>query len=50
MIFMSLALGALADMTEEAINDIGLIYEYWDQAGPRSINGYPIFFFVLPVE
>jgi len=25
-------------------NKISVFYEYWDQAGPRSINGYPIFF------
>lgn len=29
--------------------DAGLVYEYWDQAGPRSINGYPIFFSVRKV-
>jgi hypothetical protein len=29
--------------------DAGLLYEYWDQAGPRSINGYPIFFSVRKV-
>lgn len=28
----------------EYFRDIGLIYEYLDKAGPRSINGYPIFF------
>lgn len=22
---------------------IRFVYEYWDKAGPRSINGYPIF-------
>jgi hypothetical protein len=24
-------------------NDIHIIYEYYSEAGPRSINGYPIF-------
>jgi hypothetical protein len=43
MVFMPLAFGALKDMTEDAIRHIGLIWEYLDQAGPRSINGYPIF-------
>jgi hypothetical protein len=25
-------------------NDIDVFYEFYDQAGPRSINGYPCFF------
>lgn len=44
MVFMPVMLGAFADTTEEYRNDIGMIYEYIDKAGPRSINGYPIFF------
>jgi len=44
MVFMPIALGAFSDMTEEAKKDIGMVYEYYDKAGPRSINGYPIFF------
>lgn len=31
------------------IEDAGLLYEYWDQAGPRSINGYPCFFSVRKI-
>lgn len=26
------------------LEDLGIIYEYYDEAGPSSINGYPIFF------
>ena len=44
MVFMSIVLGAFSDYTEEARKDIGMIYEYYDKAGPRSINGYPTFF------
>jgi hypothetical protein len=44
MIFMPLVLGGLASLSKAAISDIGLIWEYLEQAGPRSINGYPIFF------
>lgn len=44
MIFMPLILGAFADDTDEYKNDIGMIYEYYDKAGPRSVNGYPCFF------
>ena len=31
---------------------IGMFYEYYDKAGPRTLNGYPIFFSVnaLSVE
>lgn len=31
------------------VADAGLLFEYWDQAGPRSINGYPIFFSVRKI-
>lgn len=44
MIFMPIALGALSDLSDAAKKDIGFIYEYLDKAGPRSINGFPIFF------
>lgn len=46
-VFMPLALGALSDMTKEYIASIGMVYEYYDKAGSRSINGYPIFFSCL---
>ena len=46
---MSRVFMPLMFMSEEQIADlmkepIGLIYEYLDNAGPRSINGYPGFF------
>lgn len=44
MVFMPIALGAFAEWTEEEGKEIGMIYEYMDKAGPRSINGMPIFF------
>lgn len=44
MIFMPIAFGAFKDQNEESVKNIGLIYEYYDKAGPRSVNGYPIFF------
>jgi len=44
MVFMPIALGGLSDLSEEARKDVGMVYEYYDKAGPRSINGYPIFF------
>lgn len=43
MVFMVLLLGAFKGYSEEEINDIGLIFEYTDKAGPRCINGMPIF-------
>jgi hypothetical protein len=42
-IFMPIAFGALAGFTEEDTKEVGLIWEYLDRAGPRAINGYPIF-------
>ena len=43
MIFMPIALGGFADMSKEDADDVGMIYEYMDKAGPRGVNGYPIF-------
>jgi hypothetical protein len=42
-IFMSLALGGLNNLPDEDVNDIGMVYEYLSEAGPRAINGYPMF-------
>lgn len=43
MVFMVIALGGL-DPEKTDLESIGVIYEYMDKAGPRSINGYPVFF------
>lgn len=42
-VFMPLLLGVFSDYRPEGLRDIGVVYEYWSQALPRSINGYPIF-------
>jgi hypothetical protein len=44
MVFMVVALGGLSQFSAKSMNDIGIIYEYIEKAGPRSINGYPTFF------
>jgi hypothetical protein len=44
MVFLVVALGAFYKMAEEDIKNIGLIYEYYDRAGPGSVDGMPIFF------
>lgn len=41
MVFMPLVFGALEGFD---LDTIGTIYEYYSEAGPRSINGYPCFF------
>lgn len=43
MVFMVIALGGFANLSKEEAENIGLIYEYMDKAGPRSINGNPCF-------
>ena len=43
MVFMPIILGAFSNMTEEERTDIGMIYEYLSEAGPRSCNGMPMF-------
>jgi hypothetical protein len=44
MVFMPIALGGLRQLTKKELDDVGLIYEYLDKAGPRAINGFPSFF------
>lgn len=39
-IFMILS---LMENANQWVRDAGLIYEYLSEAGPRSINGYPMF-------
>ena len=43
MVFMVVALGAFSEWKEEDIADIGILWEFWSKAGPRAINGYPMF-------
>jgi hypothetical protein len=43
MIFMPVAMGSFADVAKRDLENIGVIYEYTNQAGPRAINGYPMF-------
>jgi hypothetical protein len=46
MVFMVIC---LMENAGAFVADAGLLYEYWDQAGPRSINGYPCFFSVRKI-
>ncbi len=45
LVFVGLKLAALSGNTipPEETAQIGMIYEYVDKAGPRSVNGYPSF-------
>lgn len=42
-VFMVIALGGFAGVPKEELKNIGLIFEYVDKAGTRSINGMPCF-------
>lgn len=44
MVFMPLALGALAGWSDTGLKQIGVLWEYLDKAGPMVINGLPCFF------
>lgn len=44
LVFLPVALGAFKDWTREEVDQIGVLYEHLDKAGPRSINGMPGFF------
>lgn len=41
VVFMPLGMGALK--TKKQVADLGLVYEYFDKAGPRAVNGFPMF-------
>lgn len=44
MVFMPIVLGAFSDLSKEEVEErVGMIYEYYDKAGPRGINGFPCF-------
>lgn len=43
VVFMPLMFGALSGWSDTGLSNIGAIWEYVEKAGPRSINGYPIF-------
>lgn len=43
MVFMPLIFMSKEDIEELRANDIHIIYEYYSKAGPRGINGKPIF-------
>lgn len=52
MIFMPLAFGGLGDWSKEELEQIGVIFEHMDKAGPMAVNGQPGFmsFQILNVE
>lgn len=44
LVFMPFAFDGLKDFPPEKRDNIVLVYEYLKDAGPRSINGHPMFF------
>lgn len=44
MVFMPVALGAFSGWYGVDLEQVGTIWEYLSEAGPRAINGYPMFF------
>lgn len=44
MVFMPLALGAGFSKEEIDAGKVGMLYEYYDKAAPKGINGLPIFY------
>jgi hypothetical protein len=43
-VFMVVGLGGFAGMPAEDLEQIGCVYEHLSEAGPTSINGFPVFF------
>jgi hypothetical protein len=43
MVFMPILFGLFKDWTEDDMKQVGVIWEYYDKALPRSINGMPVF-------
>lgn len=44
VIFIPIALFGQKLINEMRKEDMGMIYEHFSEAGPRSVNGYPSFF------
>ncbi len=42
-VFMPLMMGGLSDWTVDELGQIGCLWERYDKAMPRSVNGYPMF-------
>lgn len=42
-IFMLIPLGAFSNVVKEGPEAPAMVYEYYDKAGPLSVNGYPCF-------
>jgi hypothetical protein len=45
-VFMPVGLGCYDDRAIFELANIGIFYEYLEKAGPRSVNGFPVFFSV----
>lgn len=43
LVFMPIAFGCFDGWSEDDMGEIGVIYEYISKAGPKCINGCPIF-------
>lgn len=43
MIFMPLALGCFSTVQPDTLSQVGVLYEEYSKASPRSINGRPMF-------
>lgn len=43
-VFIPLVFGAWENLTRNGHEHLGVFYEYYDRAGPMSINGFPMFF------
>ena len=41
VVFMPLGMGVFK--TKKQVANLGMVYEYLDKAGPRAINGFPMF-------
>ena len=42
-IFMPLIFGCFEEYSDAEKKNLGIVYEYYDKAGPMGINGYPMF-------
>lgn len=43
LVFLPIALGALDGVPEEVKDQMGILWQYLDKAGPRTVNGLPVF-------
>lgn len=50
MIFLPVGLGCFGSYSKEELKEIGMLFQYYTEAGNQTINGYPTFMSVRVIN